>query len=467
LLPIRASPTPAFWHRNCGIAGDGLVEIYFCSGLPHFEQNDRSSGMLISPLSGKSLNVNLSATESTMVEPNVPAQTENPRVSIGTDAQLPQSQDRRLTRPVTDGTLSLQALEGVVAAWWRELLTLDEVNLDDDFFELGGHSLVGAQLFSRIKDAYGIDFGLSTLFDARTVRALAQLIFERCESSAVESKPWCTLVPIKPEGTRRPLIWIPGGNGTSVLLFKEVSLLLGDDQPAYGLEAKMPEPDEEFESIPERARRFIVEVRSLQPQGPYFLIGFCGGGYVAFEMAQQLSAAGQQVAFLGIVECADDRHPASLPGRTRFRIERAAWRVQKLLARGARGMALFAKERFRSMVQMMHLHIQRLVARSLSKPIPPLPLPPVDPYEKARRIVDRYQPTSYTGRSYVVIGRDTYQYCGLSCTVDPRLVWCKLSEGGSEVKTIPGDHTDMLEAPIVYEFARELKTSLERATAHS
>jgi thioesterase domain-containing protein/acyl carrier protein len=449
------------------MAGDGgLVEIYLRQ-TSRLSAERRSSGLLISPIFGKSSSGNLGATESTMVEPNVPAQMENPRVSIGTDAQLPQSEDRSLTRAVTDGTISLQALEGVVAAWWRELLTLDKVNLDDDFFELGGHSLVGAQLFSRIKDTYGIDFGLSMLFDARTVRALAQIIFERCESSHVESKPWCTLVPIKPEGTRPPLIWIPGGNGTSVLLFKEVSLLLGDDQPAYGLEAKMPELDEEFESIPERARRFIVEVRSLQPQGPYFLIGFCGGGFVAFEMAQQLSAAGQQVAFLGIVECADNRHPASLLGRMRFRIERAAWRVQKLLARGARGMALFAKERLRSMAQMTHLHVQRLVARSLRKPIPPLPLPPVDPYEKARRIVDRYQPVSYPGRSYVVIGRDTYQYCGLSYTVDPRLIWCKLSEGGSEVKTIPGDHTDMLEAPIVYEFAGKLKTSLERAAAHS
>jgi thioesterase domain-containing protein/acyl carrier protein len=399
------------------------------------------------------------------VEADVAAQMENPRVSISTDAQPLQSQDRNRTRPVTDRTVSLQALQGVVAAWWRELLMVDEVNLDDDFFEIGGHSLVGAQLFSRIKDTYGIDFGLSTLFDARTVRALAELIFARCESSAVESKPWCTLVPIKPEGTRPPLIWIPGGNGTSVLLFKEVSLLLGDDQPAYGLEAKMPEPEEEFESIPVRARRFIAEVRSFQPQGPYFLIGFCGGGYIAFEMAQQLSAAGQQVAFLGIVECADDRHPASLPGRMRFRIERAAWRVQKLLARGPRGMALFATERLRSMAQMMQLRVKRVVARSLRKPIPPLPMPPVDLYEKARRIVDRYQPVRYPGRSYVVVGRDTYHYCGLSSAVDPRLIWCKLSEGGSEVKTIPGDHTDMLEIPIVYEFAKELKSSLERATA--
>jgi thioesterase domain-containing protein len=88
-------------------------------------------------------------------------------------------------------------------------------------------------------------------------------------------------------------------------------------------------------------------------------------------------------------------------------------------------------------------------------------------YEKARRIVDRYQPLSYRGKSLVVIGDNTYHYCGLSPSIDPRLIWCKLSEGGSEVRTVPGDHTDMLETPLAHRFAEELKSCLERSVAPS
>lgn len=385
-------------------------------------------------------------------------------ISVGMVGAVPETRSVEF-RPVPNRGADGEDLETVLAGWWQELLAVEEVNSDDDFFELGGHSLIGVQLFSKIKKTYGVDLGLSILFDARTVRQLAQVIRQNAKPGEAEPKPFCTLVPLQPKGSRPPLFWIPGGNGTSVLLFKEVSDLLGSDQPAYGIEARMPEPDQEFDSIAERATRFVREVRALQPQGPYSLIGFCGGGYIAFEMAQQLSAEGQEVAFLGIVECADPRYPSSWPGKVRFRAERAVWRIQKFLERGPKGIARWAAERSKGLGQAIHLHAERVEARLLGKPVPPLPAEPVDMYAKARRTVDRYQPVSYRGKSVVLIGEDTYQFCGLSPSVDPRLLWCKLSESGSEVRTVPGDHTDMLEAPLVYRFAEELKDLLQRNNA--
>ena len=83
--------------------------------------------------------------------------------------------------------------ETVLAGWWRELLDVEQVGLDDDFFELGGHSLIGVQLFSRIEKSYGISLGLSTLFEARTVRQLAQLIrpASRADQSAEIGRASC------------------------------------------------------------------------------------------------------------------------------------------------------------------------------------------------------------------------------------------------------------------------------------
>ncbi len=346
--------------------------------------------------------------------------------------------------------------ETALIAWWQELLGVDPVTPSDDFFELGGHSLIGVALFERIKKTYGIELGLSTLFEARTVRQLAEVIGHTLQSNGTDEKRVSAIVPIQPKGTRSPLFWIPGGYGTSVLAFKDVSLLLGPDQPVYGFEARMPEPGEEMERIPDRAARFIEEMRLLQPQGPYSLVGFCGGGYVAFEMAQQLVAKNQAVRLLGIVECYDERHPSTWSGKIRFRIERTVWRIRNVLRRGPKSVAHWGMGHLESLA----LRVKRVGAGLLGKPIPPLPPGEIDIYEKARRNVDWYHPVSYPGKSVVLIAEGTYNFCGLSRSVDPRLLWCQLSEGGSEVRTIPGDHMEMLQAPIMYRLAEELKRQL-------
>lgn len=346
--------------------------------------------------------------------------------------------------------------ETALIAWWQELLGVDQVTPSDDFFELGGHSLIGVALFARIKNTYGIELGLSTLFEARTVRQLAEVIGHTLQSNGTDEKRASAIVPIQPKGTRSPLFWIPGGYGTSVLAFKDVSLLLGPDQPVYGFEARMPEPGEEMERIPDRAARFIEEMRRLQPQGPYSLVGFCGGGYVAFEMAQQLVAKNQAVRLLGIVECYDERHPSTWSGKIRFWIERTVWRMRNVLGRGPEGVAHWGTGHLESLAS----RVKRVGAGLLGKPIPPLPPEEIDIYEEARRNVDWYHPVSYPGKSVVLIAEGTYNFCGLSRSVDPRLLWCQLSEGGSEVRTIPGDHMEMLQAPIMYRLAEELKRQL-------
>jgi acyl carrier protein len=237
-------------------------------------------------------------------------------------------------------------VEAVVTGWWKSLLGLDSVGLDEDFFDLGGHSLIGVQLFSKIKQTYGVELGLSTLFDARTIRQLAEVINQSSKPSKSEPEPWSPVVPIQPSGSRPPLYLIPGGYGTTVLPFREVSLLLGPDQPVYGFEALMPPPNEEEEAIPVRGARFVNEMRARQPNGPYCLAGWCGGGYVAYEMAQTLVAAGQEVAFLGIIECPDPQHPRTWWKGMLFSAQRAVWRVRNFMKRGPKDGQANAPYRF-------------------------------------------------------------------------------------------------------------------------
>lgn len=360
-------------------------------------------------------------------------------------------------------SISPNDVEATLVAWWEELLGLETVRADDDFFDLGGDSLIGVQLFFRIKKTYGREFGLSTLFETRTVRQLAQLIRETGETHEIATKIPSSIVPIQPIGTQPPVYWIPGGFGNSVLPFREVSLELGADQPVYGFESKMPEEGEEFEPIVNRAARFIEEMRSLQPHGPYALIGFCGGGYVAYEMAQQLSAQEEKIALLCIVECDDPRHPAGQIGRICFRAERILWRIQHFLRRGPRSLARWTAEKASSAARWVRLRGQRGLAKLVGEHLPEPPSASADMYAVPRSIIFHYRPAPYRGKAVIILGKDTWSFAGLSASIDPRLIWRKRCVGGSEVHRLPGDHMRILEAPIAHQFAAILKASLKNS----
>jgi len=378
------------------------------------------------------------------------------------------TRSRSVTRQFAGAGSPTRDIEAVLVGWWKKLFRLEDVNLDDDFFELGGHSLTGVQLFNKIEKTYGIELRLSTLLVARTVRQLAQLISQASEPIHVKIAPNSSVVTIQPYGSRPPLYVIPGGYGTTILPYREVSLLLGLDQPVYGFETNVPAPDQELEGFPERAAGFTKELRSLQPEGPYCLFGWCVGGYVAFEMAQQLYREGQKVAVLAIAECAVPEYPESRAGKLQFFAERSVCRFQNFLKRGPRGMARRAAERTIALAKDVHLQVGKVDRHQAKKHIPTAS-PQMDGTddERVRRNIRRYRPTVYPGKLFMIVGQDDWEYGGVSPSVDPRLAWCKLSQGGSEFRIVPGDHMDILKAPNSARLAQELKGCLERYTSRS
>jgi acyl carrier protein len=70
------------------------------------------------------------------------------------------------------------------------LLKLDRVSVNDNFCLLGGHSLLGTQLIVKLRNAFGVDLALRTLFDASTIAELSaeieRLIVARIESMSDE-----------------------------------------------------------------------------------------------------------------------------------------------------------------------------------------------------------------------------------------------------------------------------------------
>ncbi len=185
--------------------------------------------------------------------------------------------------------------EIVVADIWTRVLDLEEVGIEDDFMELGGDSLAANELLTQVNEKLGVSLPSSTLIDSPTLGAFARMV-----SQAGPRHP--TVVPLRSTGSRPPLFCFAGA-GTLALGFHSLARRLGDDQPVYAFQAHGLErrgfPDW---SVEKTARRHLEIIRMIAPRGPYLLAGHSLGGLIAIEIAQQLTAAGDEVSLLSIMD---------------------------------------------------------------------------------------------------------------------------------------------------------------------
>jgi amino acid adenylation domain-containing protein len=206
-------------------------------------------------------------------------------------------------------------IEQELMAIWKEAIGSDSIGVNDNFFDLGGNSLSAVHIITDVEKQFGKTIPISKLFEAPTIESLAHLIQENSVSTKAS-----ILVPIQPNGTRPPFFCLHDGFG-SLLYCGLLSNNLGTDQPFYGF---MPHdrsgslmPYKTVESI---ATYYIEEMRKVQPNGPYYLGGYCISGPIAFEMAQQLQSIGQQVPLLVLFSSKNPRlSPIPLTAIERFR----------------------------------------------------------------------------------------------------------------------------------------------------
>ncbi len=204
-------------------------------------------------------------------------------------------------------------VERMLARIWQDLLGVSDVGVDDSFFDLGGHSLIAVRLFAQIKKAYRIEFPISILFEAPSIRKIASLIEAQIgpqdgDAGEVSAKSperrFTHIVPMHEgaAGQKQPFFLVAGMFG-NVLNLRHLAHLLGADRPFYGLQARGLYGDQEpHRSIEDAARDYIAELREVQPEGPYMLGGFSGGGITAYEMARQLEAEGEQINLIVLLD---------------------------------------------------------------------------------------------------------------------------------------------------------------------
>ncbi|HWM01289.1 MAG TPA: amino acid adenylation domain-containing protein, partial [Actinophytocola sp.] len=188
--------------------------------------------------------------------------------------------------------------EEVLCELFAEILGVPEVGIDDNFFALGGNSLLAAGLVSRIRVSFGVDVGIQALFLAPTVAGLAAAVV--ADAGAADGLG--VLVPLRAKGTRPPVFCFHAGGG---LAWRYTGLVrhLPPGRPIYGLQARaFSEPGHRPADVVAMAADYVAELRTIQPHGPYHLVGWSFGGLVAQAAAVLLQEAGEDVALLAILD---------------------------------------------------------------------------------------------------------------------------------------------------------------------
>jgi amino acid adenylation domain-containing protein len=183
-------------------------------------------------------------------------------------------------------------LERQLVEIWENLLNIRPIGVTDSFFDIGGHSIMAVRLMSQIYQRYGERLPLATLFEEATVAHLAGLLRQQ-----IEPPPWSPVVNIQPGAAKRPFFCVHAAGG-NVLSYHEMGQNFDPERPLYGLQAVGFDGTPPHTTLEAMAELYNREIRKCQPEGPYMIGGWCLGGKIAYEMARQFHAQGQQVALL-------------------------------------------------------------------------------------------------------------------------------------------------------------------------
>ena len=342
-------------------------------------------------------------------------------------------------------------IKAMLVSIFEQILQQTPIGEDDDFFDLGGDSIQGINLMLEIEKVTGQTLPVTVLFNAPSISRIAAHL---AKQSAPQQCP--CLVLFRSTGGHKPPLFLIHDITGDVLIFRDLASRLPLDRPIYGLRARGLENGEApATDIEEMARDYLAQIRTVQPQGPYFLGGFSLGGIVAHEMANILHEQGQRIEWLGLFDTSVLRHQLAAVDRLAYDYAQAVRKLRALRH-------LPRSERRISLVRML----QKLVLRRTRDMSVYANLSAYAGNPEILTNMKRIRAASLTAASAFRLryfpGEINFffaQVRDFSSAIDATPYWRRYA-GALKIFSIPAGHVGMLRPPGVDLLAEQVRASL-------
>lgn len=379
-----------------------------------------------------------------------PAATSPNGESVAETAREPETVSPRETHPRTDD------VEQTIARIWEELLGVSGIRPDDNFFELGGTSLAAARMFALITERCGRRLPLSTLVTASTISALAAEVREGSEEAS-------SIVEVQAGDGSKPPLFLIHAEGGHVLMYRDLAMGLGPEWTVYGIQSRgLDGTTQPSDSVEEMAGRYLADMRKIQPEGPYYLGGWCLGGTIGYEMAKLLQAEGEEVAWLGMIQA---RHTNYWKSRDQaMSLRRLGWRTADRIAYETDNLS---ELRGQARVRYVSEKARRVVMRSWARVEVDGPRHSYVTELAASAACDRahlaaywaYDPQPYDGKVTIIYSSN--QPHGID--PDPTLGWGPLLLGEVDLYEVPSHHGNIIHGERIGLVAEIMRSTIESA----
>jgi thioesterase domain-containing protein len=394
-----------------------------------------------------------------------------PRARDFADSPVESSYSEVGLSPLTPATGSVptkpvephNSLEIKLTRIWEQIFGIKPIGRHDNFFGLGGHSLTAVRLAQAIEREIGSKLRLSTIFRAPTIARQAEAIAVRGPLSD------SSIIEIQTKGSKAPLFLVHGVGGGMFWGYRNLSQKLGPEQPMYVFKSRGMDGLEEFTRVEDIAEHYVADLRKFQPKGPYHIGGYCFGGNVAYEMARQLTAQGQSVALLWLINCWPSNSSYTRLSWTPLFLAKAAWNLGFRFAHQVRFGARQPRDFFKWRTTWLRKRLKAFFTRKMEDKVDVEDFVDLSPRPEHERRLWRthvqawlqYQPQPYSGQ--IILFRTRGH--PLICSFDREMGWGSFAAGGVVVKTCPGDHESILEQQNVGSVAEKLQSILDAVEA--
>jgi amino acid adenylation domain-containing protein len=342
------------------------------------------------------------------------------------------------------------SLEAHLKQIYEDMMSIAKLGIRDDIFRMGAHSLLAVAIAVRLSRSYG-KIPVRAIFENPTIEFMAAYLRKGGRLS-----PPSSLVPIQPKGSRCPLYCVhpAGGLANSYVSMAEH---LGPDQPLYAFQScGLEENQSPLTRIEDMASVYIADMKSVQSQGPYQIAGLSMGAVVAFEMARQLSEAGESVALVAAL----DGGPVSSPIEffsSGWEREMAEWEQEFILEQGINDLGM-EREALEKLDGQARLEAYLECAKQVDR------IPADITIDQVRRFVQVFGINTRALRSYkpgLYSGKVTLFRTELREGADNALGWNRFALGGVDINVMPGTHANFVTGANLALFAEQLKRSME------